>query len=763
MLIVVLAPFLAAALAPALVRVGGGRAASILAIVPAAIFAWALARLDHLQEGVRDSTPWVAGLDVHLDFALDGLSGLFVLLISGIGTLVVVYAGGYLKGHPMLGRFFLFLMMFMGAMLGVVLADNVITLFVFWELTSLASYLLVGFESERPQARRAALQALLITGSGGLALLAGLILAAIAGGSWRISDLITAGEAIRSHALYLPAMALIVLGCFTKSAQWPFHSWLPGAMQAPTPVSAYLHSATMVKAGVYLLARLDPAFGGTPVWTMTLMLIGAVTMLAGLLLALLETDLKLVLAWTTVSSLGALVFMIGPATEDSARAAMAFLLTHALYKGALFMAAGNVDHESGTRDVRALSGLLRAMPVTFLATAVSSASMAGLPLSLGWVTKGITGAAALTAGGVLPPTVANLANVLLVAIAGVVTVSPFLGAQSPAAKKAHEAPWSMLAGPLTLAALSLLFGIVPSPVADAVLAPAASAVAGMPLTLEAKLMKPLDLTLGITLAGFAAGAWLYAAWRQHSERWRKRLSPITSHGPDAGYDRTLSGLAVLAAWQTRLLQPGLLHRYMAATFLVVILAVGASLSRGDVRLALGVDGVRLIELAVIILTSTAAIVAAIATTRLLAVTALGVVGIGVALIFMLFGAPDLAITQFMVETLIVVLLALVLVRLPGFRLSAAADRPRWLHAAIAAGMGGLVSVLLLGVLAEPFDPRLSEWFARTAVPEAFGHNIVNVILVDFRALDTWGEIIVVFASALAGLAAIGLGATRERR
>ncbi|MFQ3622092.1 MAG: hydrogen gas-evolving membrane-bound hydrogenase subunit E [Acetobacteraceae bacterium] len=763
MLTAVLAPFIAAALAPALVRTAGDRAGPILAVVPAAIFAWAIAQLGHLQDGVLEGTPWVPGLDVGLDFALDGLSGLFVLLVSGIGTLVVLYAGGYLKGHPMLGRFFLFLMMFMGAMLGLVLADNVITLFVFWELTSLASYLLVGFESEKPAARRAALQALLITASGGLALLAGLILAAIAGGSWRISDLIAAGEAIRAHALYLPAMALIVLGCFTKSAQWPFHSWLPGAMQAPTPVSAYLHSATMVKAGVYLLARLDPAFGGTPAWTTTLMLFGAVTMLAGLLLALLETDLKLVLAWTTVSALGALVFMIGPATEDSARAAMAFLLTHALYKGALFMAAGNVDHEAGTRDLRDLSGLIRAMPVTFVATAVSCASMAGLPFSLGWVTKGITGAAALTAGGVLPPTVANLATLMLVAIAGVVTLSPFLGGRSAAAEEAHEAPWSMLAGPLTLAALSLLFGILPGPVADTLLAPAASAVAAAPVTLEAKVIKPFDWMLGVTLAAFAAGSWLYVLWRRHGERWRALLAPVTARGPDAGYDRALAGLAAFAGWQTRLLQPGLLHRYMAATFLVIILAAGASLSRGEVRLALGGGGARLIELAVITLTAVGAIVAAIATTRLLAVTALGVVGIGVALIFMLFGAPDLAITQFMVETLVVVLLALVLVRLPGFRLSAAADRPRWLHAAISAGTGVLVSVLLLGVLAEPFDPRLSEWFARTAVPEAFGHNIVNVILVDFRALDTLGEIIVVFAAALAGLAAIGLGATRERR
>ena len=759
-LLLVLAPFVAAGFAPLLVRLFGGRSGFALAVVPAAIFLWTLGHLEAFASGLAEETRWVPGLDIALAFRLDGLSGLFTLLISGIGTLVVVYAGGYLAGHPMLGRFFSFLLMFMGAMLGLVLADDVIALFIFWELTSLASYLLVGFESGKAEARRAALQALLVTGTGGLALLAGLILAAIAGESWRLSGLLAGGEAIAGHPLYLPATLLILVGCFTKSAQWPFHSWLPGAMQAPTPVSAYLHSATMVKAGVYLLARLDPAFGTSPVWSTTLATLGALTMLAGLALALLETDLKLVLAWTTVSSLGALVFLIGLRTEDSARAAAAFLFTHALYKGALFMAAGNVDHEAGTRDLRDLSGMARAMPVTFAATAVSSASMAGFPLSLGWVAKAITQAAS-EAGGFVPMVVVTLATLLLVALAGVVALEPFLGRHSPAAEEAHEAPPGMLFGPVTLASLSLLFGIWPSLVSSTVLAPAASAISGTALAVEPKVIKPLDWSLGLTLAAFAGGASLYIFWQRHNAEWRLRLDPVLSRGPDAGYDRLLAGLAALASWQTRLWQSGLLHRYTAATFGVVVVFTAAALFRGELRLAFGLGEVRLIEIAVIALTSAAAIVAAIATTRLLAVTALGMVGIGVALIFMLFGAPDLAITQFMVETLVVVLVALVLVRLPGFRLSAAAEHPRGLHAAIAIGTGVLVMVLLFGVLAEPFDPRLSEWFARASVPAAFGHNIVNVILVDFRALDTLGEITVVFAAALSGLAVIAARA-RDR-
>lgn len=764
MLIAVLAPFVAAGLAPLLVRALADRAALVLAIVPATIFVRLLSLLDLVTPGILESTPWVPGLDVSLDFALDGLSALFALLISGIGTLIVLYAGGYLKGHPRLGRFFLFLMMFMGAMLGLVLADNVVTLFVFWELTSLASYLLVGFEGDKAPARRAALQALLITGAGGLALLAGLLLLAEAGGSWRITDLTLAGPWVQDDPLYRPILILVVLGCFTKSAQWPFHSWLPGAMQAPTPVSAYLHSATMVKAGVYLLARLGPTLGGTPEWLWILTGVGGLTMLMGVVFALLETDLKLVLAWTTVSGLGTLVFLLGPAHEPGVKAAMAFLLVHALYKGALFMAAGNVDHEAGTRDLTRLSGLMRAMPVTCAAAAVACFSMAGLPLGLGWVAKELIGAAKIALADDYGVTVAaaTLTNLMLFCVAAIVALVPFTGRPGEAADRAHEAPATMLAGPVVLAALGLVFGMAPNLVADPLIAAATTAVMGRKATLEIVLFKAVDWKFLLTLATFAAGATLFLLWRRFAPAWRAALNPVLARGPDRGYDRALAGLAALAAWQTRLWQPGLLHRYMAACFAAVTLAVAASLTRGELRLGLGLDGGRLIEWAVFALTAAAAVATALATTRLLAVTALGVVGLGVAMIFMLFGAPDLAITQFSVETLVVVIMALVLIRLPGFRLSGPAGRPGWPEAVIAAATGAMVAVLLLAVLAEPFDPRLSEWFARTALPEAFGRNVVNVILVDFRALDTLGEIVVVATAALAGLAAIGIGARGRR-
>ncbi|MCA3427201.1 MAG: hypothetical protein INF34_10885, partial [Roseomonas sp.] len=293
---------------------------------------------------------------------LDGLSLIFVLLITGIGALVLLYASRYLEGDPRLSRLVLLLILFMIAMLGSVTADDVITLFVFWELTSLASFFLVGYDHEKPSARKAALQALLVTGSGGLALLAGLVLVSIAAGTTSLSGIIAAREAVLAHPLAMPAMLLIVLGCFTKSAQFPFHFWLPNAMAAPTPVSAYLHSATMVKLGVYLLARLNPIYQDVVLWQELLTWAGLLTAATGALMALRETDLKRVLAWTTVTALGSLTLLIGLAPELSATAAVTFLIVHALYKAALFLIAGIVDHETGTRDASALGGLSRTMP-----------------------------------------------------------------------------------------------------------------------------------------------------------------------------------------------------------------------------------------------------------------------------------------------------------------------------------------------------------------------------------------------------------------
>ena len=325
-------------------------------------------------------------MNLSLSFRFDGLSTLFGVLIAGVGTLVVIYAGKYLEHHPYAARFHVALFAFMGSMLGVVLSDNVIALFVFWELTGFTSYLLIGFEHERPEARRAATQALLVTGGGGLALLAAGLLLVDARGTALLSDMAGRGP-LTDHPQYLGIVALILLAAFTKSAQFPFHFWLPNAMQAPTPVSAYLHSATMVKAGVYLVARMTPLLGGTTLWIGTITVVATLTMMLGALRALFETDLKRVLAYSTISALGILMLLFGMGTPRAVAAGFAYLLAHACYKGALFLVAGAVEHETGTRDVARLGGLRRAMPLTAIGAALAAGSMAGIPLFEGFIAK----------------------------------------------------------------------------------------------------------------------------------------------------------------------------------------------------------------------------------------------------------------------------------------------------------------------------------------------------------------------------------------
>ena len=356
---VALAPFAAAVLAPILVRLFGGGAAWLLALVPAAMFAHFAGFLAPVADGqvLLFSADWIPSLGVRYAIRLDGLSLLFALLITGIGTLIVVYSGGYLKGHPRLGRFLSFILMFMGAMLGLVLGDDLLALFVFWELTSITSFLLIGFDNTREAARRAALQALLVTGGGGLALLAGFLLITQVTGATSMTALLALPEGLRDSALYLPIFILVLGGAFTKSAQVPLHFWLPNAMEAPTPVSAYLHSATMVKAGVYLLMRLQPVLGDTVEWMTVLPLFGGATLLVGGFLAVRQTDLKLMLAYTTVASLGLLVMLTGTSDARAIEGAALYLVAHSLFKGALFMSAGSIDHEAGTRDVTRLGGL----------------------------------------------------------------------------------------------------------------------------------------------------------------------------------------------------------------------------------------------------------------------------------------------------------------------------------------------------------------------------------------------------------------------
>jgi len=736
---------------------GGGHGAWLSCLVLAGFAAFLLSILPIVSAGgtVRVAYDWVPSLGISLSFLIDGLSLTFAILISAIGAIVALYSTAYLKGHPHLGRFYLYFLFFSGAMLGLVLADNVITLFVFWELTTVASYLLIGFDHATAKARRSALQALLLTGAGGLALLAGLILLGGIAGSLELSVITRMGDQLRADALYLPTLILILLGAFTKSAQVPFHFWLPNAMAAPTPVSAYLHSATMVKAGIYLLARVHPALSGTEVWIWTLTIFGAVTAVWASVLALRQTDLKLSLAYTTVMALGTLTMFLGAEATIAVAAALTFLIVHSLYKAALFLVVGIIDHETGTRDAQGLRGLAKTMPITTVAAAAAALSMAGFPPFLGFVGKELKyeGALAIASEPLFVASAAILANALMVAVAGIVGLRPFFGEPAETPKRSKEPPARMWIGPLLLAGLGLTFGMAPSLIAGTLVQPAVTAVLGRPETVELALWHGINAPLLLSLLTFALGVTIYTYRRSLCEFLVSLESRLPFSG-DGVWDRLLEGLKRVAAFQTDLLQSGVLRHYLFIVFSTFVLIMGGTLFAADaLRLPQAWPNVLIKEVSVVILIVAGAAMAALTSSRLLAVCALGVVGVGIALVFVMYGAPDVAITQLLVETLVVVLVAAVMLRLP--RLQRAAKEPgRARRAMLALLVGSIVTVTLWAVLEVPLDRSITTFFEIASVPEAFGRNIVNVILVDFRALDTFGEIAVVAVAAVAAYALI---------
>ncbi len=745
LLIAVFSGFLAALLAPFMRGRQRDYAGWLLALFSAGITLYFFSQIPGVAQGGAPSVkiPWAPALGVELALRLDGLGLLFALLISGIGTFVAIYANDYLKSDRRLSRFYFWLFIFMASMLGVTVADNLILLFVFWELTSLSSFLLIGFNHEEEASRAAALQALLVTGGGGLAMLAGLVLLGKAAGSFQISVLLNQGEAVRSHALYTPILLLVLAGAFTKSAQFPFHFWLPNAMQAPTPVSAYLHSATMVKAGIYLLARFSPLLGGTDQWLYLVGGIGAATMLVGGFLALLQTDLKRLLAYTTVSALGMIVHLIGLGTPLAVKAGMLLLLAHACYKGALFLVAGAVDHESGTRDVRELGGLSRAMPITTAAGGLAALSMAGLPPTLGFIAKEVFYETGLeTSAWLIGAAVA--AAVFNVFVAGRVGVEPFWGARRQTPKKAHEAPLALWLGPVVLSGLGLLLGLLPGFSGKWLIAPAAAAILNK--SAEVKLSLWHGVTPALLLSGLTLllGVGLYLA---RSSLRRLAAGLAWPWGPEWAYGRAMQGLIWLANWQTRILQNGYLRIYLAVIILTTVGLAGYSLASQPAPLALERGTARFYEVILAGVMIVATLSAAQARSRLAAVAAVGMVGYGLAVIYLLYGAPDLAMIQFAIETLTVILLVLVIHHLPKItRLSSPPVRIS--DILIALSGGALMTALALVVTSYPMTPELTPFFVENSLPLAKGRNIVNVILVDFRGLDTLGEITVLSTAAI---------------
>ncbi len=757
-------------LAPVLHRFLQKPAGLLLTLGMAGIFAWFALQIPRVAGGevLQQGLAWVPSLGVELSFRLDGLSLLFALLITGIGALILLYATGYLGKHRDFGRFLALILLFAAAMLGLVLADNLIVLFVFWELTSISSYLLIGFNHNEAKSRRNALQALLVTGAGGVALLAGLILLGIAAGSFEMSEILAAETDLTTHAFYPGILFCLLLGAFTKSAQFPFHFWLPNAMAAPTPVSAYLHSATMVKAGIYLLLRMHPVLGDSVAWFWSLTIAGGITMLLAGITGLFQTDLKKILAYTTCSVLGILTMLIGLGTEMAIKSALVFLLGHALYKACLFMCAGSVDHEAHTRDVTILGGLRGAMPLTAAAAGLAALSKAGFPPFFGFIGKELVYKSGLgipmESFSPVLMTIAVCTNMLLLALAFKVGIHPFWAKPAGNAGKklhAHEAPWTMWLGPVLLAGLGLVCGLMPVLMIKPLIAPAAYVAFGGPVEIKLALWHGLNLPLllsGVTVAG---GVGLYFSRRLI---WQKKWGDFSRTSLDHGYDRALEAIMALARRQTTFFQNGYLRNYLLTILSVTILLLGWKLFLGEEGIGLPATLTPIGPLQVVLVLGMigAAIAAVLAQSRLTTLLCLGFVGFGVALLFALLSAPDLAITQVLVETLIVVLFMFVVYKLPRFRQF---SKPRVViaDAVFSAVFGLLITLLVLKAKVLQIGAPLSERYAEISYLEAKGKNVVNVILVDFRALDTLGEITVLAIAALGIFALMSRGKSDNQK
>lgn len=703
-------------------------------------------------EPVTQSVSWVGGLDLAIDARLDGFGLLMALVVVGIGVLVCTYAVGYFS-HPKrgTGRLAALLCLFAGSMLGLVLADHLLMLFVCWELTTVVSYLLIGNDDTNPRARAAALQAVLITGAGGLAMLIGLVIVGQAAETYRISELIAdppSGGAVTA------GLVCILAGAFTKSAQVPFGSWLPGAMVAPTPISAYLHSATMVKAGVYLIARLAPAFATTTSWRPLVVGVGLATMVIGGLRALRQTDLKLLLAMGTLSQLGLLVALFGLGVPSVTQAAVALLLAHAIFKAALFMVVGVVDHQVGTRDIRRLQGFGPGWHPTVAVAVVGAASMAGLPPMLGFVAKekaldaldGV-GASVQASGWILAVVVVG--SVLTFAYSARFVLG-LLGrcvdpAAEPVASCQAPAPAAVFIAPaLVLGVLTLAAGLAPLLVDRLVAASTESLVPGYD-------PKQLKLWAGVNTALVLSGVVvvlgvLLTVVRRPVERIQRSVRHLPSS--EQGYRLALRGLAGLAARTTAIVQNGSLPIYAG-----VVLATAAVVP--GVALATQVDLPELprlfevpVQLPLVGVMAVGAVASAIVRRRFAAALLLGAVGYGIAGLFVVQGAPDLALTQFAIETLTIVLFVLVLRFLPE-RWDDRTPRSLQLVRLVVAGLVG-VFVFVFAIVAASVRtaPGVSEDLIARSAPEAKGNNVVNVILVDFRGLDTLGELTVLVVAAI---------------
>jgi multicomponent K+:H+ antiporter subunit A len=739
-----------------------GRSFCALAAAVAPIIGLALVALMASQvfagQPIQLSLPWLPQLGLNFSLRLDGLGFLFALLILGIGLLVILYARYYLGKEEAAGRFYAYLLLFMGSMLGVVLSANLLLMLVFWELTSLSSFLLIGFWGHRSDARRGARMALTVTGAGGLALLAGILLLGHVVGSFELEAVFAAADSVRAHGLYPLILVLVLLGVFTKSAQFPFHFWLPHAMAAPTPVSAYLHSATMVKAGVFLLARLYPVLSGTELWFWLVSLTGLTTLLFGAFRALFQHDLKGLLAYSTVSHLGLITLLFGLNTSMAAVAAIFHIINHATFKASLFMAAGIIDHETGSRDMRRINGMWKYMPHTAMLAMVASLAMAGVPLLNGFLSKEMFFGETLQQDHLgsfswLVPAIATVAGIFSVAYSLRFIHDVFFNGEPVKLPKfpPHEPPRYMKIPVEILVFLCLLVGMLPAYSVAPLLAVAAAASVNGPLPeYSLAIWHGFNLPLLMSFVATLGGIGLYAV-RRPLFHWYAGLPDVNA---SEVFELLMRKLVGLARRVTDFLENGSLQRYLALMLLSAIVLVSVTLeslpavagsiapTRPDPVTALG-----LLILAI----------AAVATVvfhrqRLIALLTLSVVGLMVALVFARFSAPDLALTQLAVEVVTIVLLMLALYFLPATTPAESSSLRILRDLSLAGGFGGLVAFLVYAVLTRPYQ-SISGFFLENSVSGGGGSNVVNVILVDFRGFDTLGEI-TVLAIAGAGIYAM---------
>jgi multicomponent K+:H+ antiporter subunit A len=751
----------------------------LLSIFPLAAFITLLHALSIMQNGsgISWQIEWlqVAGFKGSLYY--DSLSAVFALLVTGIGTLVVIYSGYYFKGERSSWRFLSYLMLFMFAMLGLLLAGNLISLFIFWEITSVVSFLLVAYKTESEQARKSAFKALLITGSGGVALLLGVILIFSITGTMEIAALLSSGDVLRDSSIYAAVLILIALACFTKSAQTPFHIWLPDAMSAPTPASAYLHSATMVKAGIYLLARLNPILGQSEMWFWVFSIVGLTTMLVGAYLGLRQNDLKALLAYSTISQLGVMVLLIGQDTDIAFKALVISVIAHALYKSALFLVAGIVDHETGTRDLRRLGGLRHLMPFSMAIASLAALSMAGLPPMFGFLAKETLLATAVHP--TLPGTIASIfpiasviAGALILAQAGLFVWDTFFGQQRDKTIKPHEAPWGMLIPPLIPAFLSILLGLLPEPERFAAfVANAAGAAYGGEVKVSLALWAGLTVPLLLSIIAVAFGILIFI-FRSRVREIQTRIAPnLTINNLYTGILKAIDSSANLVIH----LQNGQLRFYITIMLFSLIALIFIFVGIPDLEVSLLVRqpifnldfAFSILRIFALVVVIGAALASVFIQRDFSAILSLGAMGLGVTVLIVLEPAPDVALVQMIVDLLAVVILVLALTRLPrtqreqARKLTFKQSPPGLLRdVLVSAGAGGVVAwITLIALLSRPRESIVTSFYEANSKILTGAKDIVGAIVVDFRAFDTLIEI-TVFSMAGLGIYTLLLYASR---